>query len=92
MDSEMGCILYNVNSVVKKRLDTYLREAKDVKGFFKSEREQSADAMLLPSLQLHLPAQNTATCIPLIEFENGRALTIMTGMYLQIEFQNSLLS
>ncbi len=79
--TEVVCILPNVNTVVRKRLDSFLHNARNsANNRSKLEKELSAD----PSTSLHLPAQNyisTKNNIPLLEFENGRALTILPGVY-----------
>ena len=79
--TEVVCILPNVNTVVGKRLESFLHNARNSASTqSKLEKELSAG----PSTSLRLPAQNdlsTEKNIPLLEFENGRALSILPGVY-----------
>jgi hypothetical protein len=77
-------ILPNVNTVVKKRLDAILHEARNGDSTQpKSERKWSADISPNSAAPLDLPAQNNlfiANHVPLLEFQNGRALSIIPGL------------
>ena len=81
--TKVVCILPNVNTVAKKRRDEFQQEVRDSGGtqsIFDDQKERSTD----PIPSLHLPTQNECVCpanhIPLLDLENGRALTILPGM------------
>ncbi len=83
-----GCILPNVNTVAKKRLDTFLQEARICEcAQLHPGKECSTD----PRHSLRLPELCSASQTPLLEFENGRALTLLPGLFLQREVYRSVL-
>jgi hypothetical protein len=83
MNRKVTCILPNVNNVAKKRLDTFLQDVRDsdsTQPELENQKERSTN--LIPSLRL--PAENElhVNHIPLLDFENGRTLTILPGLLL----------
>jgi hypothetical protein len=80
-----GCILPNVKTAAKKRLDMFLQETR----IFESQQPHLENEWCTdPSLSLQLPMQNeqyAASHTPLLEFRDGKTLTIIPGLFSQLE-------
>jgi hypothetical protein len=91
-----SCILPNVSTVAIKRLNKCLRDERDcecTRSQLGNKEECDSDTMI-PSLQLEFPTPNdlrSTNHTPLLEFENGKALTILPGLFLRLELLRNTL-
>jgi hypothetical protein len=90
----VSCILPNVNTVAIKRLNQLLREERDcecTQPEFRNSKE-CASVSMIPSLQFPTPNdQYTTNHTPLLEFENGKAVTILPGLFIRLELPRNTL-